>query len=245
MAALLDDEFSGTMSPETVRRSLSGACFTHKKTHRDKDYRNSILNKEKRRQYVVELYRQIGMGKSKSEERAVENNTTGKGKNIHVIACVSERGLEYHESRFVSFKAVDCNAFIERLLHHIAQSDDINEIVLVVDSAQCHYSVENIMRDDDFDAATILKLGPYSPMLNPIENVFSTYKSAVKCFLARNRAATRQVPPSSTIVEQRSRFLEIAADLILREVMTVKLCSSCSRHTAAYHVMVWMGLTCL
>ena len=61
MAALLDDEFSGTMSPETVRRSLSGACFTLKKTHRDNECRNSLANKEKCRQYVVDIYSQIGM----------------------------------------------------------------------------------------------------------------------------------------------------------------------------------------
>nr|CCA20365.1 conserved hypothetical protein [Albugo laibachii Nc14] len=56
MEALFDDEFSVTMSPETVRRSLIGACFTLKKTHRDNDYRNSLVNKKKRHQYVVEIY---------------------------------------------------------------------------------------------------------------------------------------------------------------------------------------------
>nr|CCA20787.1 conserved hypothetical protein [Albugo laibachii Nc14]CCA23707.1 conserved hypothetical protein [Albugo laibachii Nc14] len=92
-------------------------------------------------------------------------------------------------------------------------------------NAPCHNSVENITRDDEFAPATILKLCPYSSMLNPIENVFSAYKSAVKRFLAHNRAATRQVPPRSTIVEHHSRLSESAADLILREVVTDKLCS--------------------
>ena len=54
---------------------------------------------------------------------------------------------------------------------------------------------------------------------------------------ARNRAAIRQVPFRSTILEHRSRFLEIAADLILLGVVTEKLCSSCSRPTVPYHVM--------
>ena len=78
------------------------------------------------------LWSARSFGWSKSRERAVENNT-GKGKNIHVVACVSEHGLEYHESRFGSLKAVDCNAFVERLLRHIAQSHDLNEVVIVVD----------------------------------------------------------------------------------------------------------------
>nr|CCA22656.1 conserved hypothetical protein [Albugo laibachii Nc14] len=62
---------------------------------------------------------------------------TGKGKNIHLIACVSENGLEYNESRFGSFNAVNCNALVEFLLRHIAQSHDLSKVVLVVDNVPC------------------------------------------------------------------------------------------------------------
>ncbi|POM65071.1 LOW QUALITY PROTEIN: Hypothetical protein PHPALM_19289 [Phytophthora palmivora] len=33
----------------------------------------------------------------------------------------------------------------------------------------------------------LIKLSPYSPMLNPIENVFSVFKSGVKSYLALHR----------------------------------------------------------
>lgn len=135
------------------------------------------------------------------------NNTTGKGDNIHVIACASEDRLEYYESRFGSFTAEAFNEFVAHLLHHISLSHDLSEIVLVVDNAPYHANVHDVLHDNDLAPAVILKLGPYSPMLNPIESMFSVYKSAVKRFLARHRSAILQVPSGSSIVAHRTRYL--------------------------------------
>ncbi|KAG3114661.1 hypothetical protein PI125_g6211 [Phytophthora idaei] len=81
----------------------------------------------------------------------------------------------------------------------------------------------------------MLKLGPYSPMLNPIENVFSAYKSAVKRFLARQRPAILRVPEDTTITEHRARYLELAADPLFAEVVTPDLCNRAFCNSLHHH----------
>lgn len=51
-------------------------------------------------------------GWSVQDTRAVDVNTTSKGSNIHVIACISRDGVEYHEGRFGSFNCEAANGFI-------------------------------------------------------------------------------------------------------------------------------------
>ena len=52
--------------------------------------------------------------------------------------------------------------------------------MLVIDNAPCHRRTEDVFRDPEFSECHLLRLGPYSPMLNPIENVWSKIKSIAK-----------------------------------------------------------------
>ncbi|KAE9344951.1 hypothetical protein PR003_g8197 [Phytophthora rubi] len=72
-------------------------------------------------------------------------------------------------------------------------------------------------------------------MLNPIENVFSVYKSAVKRFLARQRPAILRVPEVMTITEHRSKFLELATDPLFAEILTLELCNRTCCHSLLHH----------
>jgi transposase len=101
---------------------------------------------------------------------------------MHVIACVSVNGLAYWERRVAAFRWKDANDYVRRLLLSLKEQALLDEVVLVLDNAPCHTHVEEVFRESEFECATLLCLGPYLPMLNPIENVFSTYKSAVKRF---------------------------------------------------------------
>ncbi|KAE8877925.1 hypothetical protein PF005_g27482 [Phytophthora fragariae] len=51
-------------------------------------------------------------------------------------------------------------------------------------------------------------------MLNPIENVFSVFKSAVKDFMTECRAEIIAVPPGTTMKAHRQRFLIEAAETL-------------------------------
>ncbi|RHY24346.1 hypothetical protein DYB32_008887 [Aphanomyces invadans] len=55
-------------------------------------------------------------------------------------------------------------------------------VVIVFDNAPAHSQTEErvVMHDD----LVFLRLGPYSPMFNPIENCFIVFKAKIKNFLA-------------------------------------------------------------
>ena len=83
-------------------------------------------------------------------------------------------------------------------------------VVIVIDNAPCHLRIEEILNEEEFKRNKILRLAPYSPMLNPIEQVWSVVKANVKGNLAEN--AYQMFDNDSTkhlsIREFRLQFLE-------------------------------------
>ncbi|GLV42904.1 hypothetical protein CBL_08541 [Carabus blaptoides fortunei] len=57
-------------------------------------------------------------------------------------------------------------------------------VVMIMDNAPCHFTIEEVFQEADFVHHHLLRLSPYSPMLNPIELAWSDLKSAVKEDLA-------------------------------------------------------------
>ena len=55
---------------------------------------------------------------------------------------------------------------------------------MVVDNALCHSNIEEVFSEEEFLGCEVLRLGPYSPMFNPIEQVWSLIKAYVKQELA-------------------------------------------------------------
>ena len=52
--------------------------------------------------------------------------------------------------------------------------------MMVVDNAPCHSNIEEVFSEEEFLGCEVLRLGPYSPMFNPIEQVWSLIKAYVK-----------------------------------------------------------------
>ncbi|KAG6612697.1 Replication protein A 70 kDa DNA-binding subunit, partial [Phytophthora cinnamomi] len=197
MVDALEARFSLKVSRQTVKHHIDGRTYTVKQTHRDNNYRNLERNKLLRRDYVVNLLAYKAAGKtifyvdetnfnlwcsrrrcrSLKGKRAVDKNTASKGSNIHVIACISKNGLAYSERRFGSFTSDKCNEFMRRLLRHISLTTPLHDVVIVADNAPCYTNVEDVFKEEAFSETKLLRLGPYSPMLNPIENCFSTFKA--------------------------------------------------------------------
>ena len=65
-------------------------------------------------------------------------------------------------------------------------------VVMVVDNAPCHSNIEEVFSEEEFLGCEVLRLGPYSPMFNPIEQVWSLIKAYVN---------------GLSITEQRARAL--------------------------------------
>lgn len=255
MVKMIEQRFNVVVHRETVRRALDACSYTLKRTHRDVDYRNTPANKQKRHDYVTQFYAALenqkkvfymdetnfnlwcsrGSGWSARGQRAVQTNVASKGKNVHVIAVISSTGVAYHESRFGSFDAVACNEFVRRALARISETTPLNEVAFVVDNAPCHAKVEAVFAEQPYSSAQLLRLGPYSPMLNPIETVFSAYKSHVKRWLATQRTSIQRVPANTTITHHRTRYLEHAAGPLFLEAVTTELCARAFGHALPFH----------
>lgn len=248
-------EFRVTVSQSAIRNALDGRALTLKRIHHQPEAMNDNRVKLLRRAYLIRLLEQQSQGKlliymdetnynvwcgrtvgrAPKNKRAVVRHVS-KGPNMHVIACVSAAGLVYWERRHGAFRNDECNDFVRRMFDHISRTSALRDVVLVVDNAPCHSRVEQVLHDTQYAEATILRLGPYSPMLNPIENVFSAFKSAAKQYLAARRDAIRSTPDGMTQREHLASFLEQAADELLPQVVTSRLVSRAISHTLRFHV---------
>ncbi|KAG6961419.1 hypothetical protein JG687_00007706, partial [Phytophthora cactorum] len=108
--------------------------------------------------------------------------------------------------------------------------------VVVLDNSPCHARTEAVFAEPEFQDATLLRLGPYLPMINPIENVFSAFKSKVKDYTTEHRAQIIAVPQGTTMKAHRQHFLQEAAQTLFPRVATAQLCASCYHHALTFHV---------
>ncbi|ETP37465.1 hypothetical protein F442_14728 [Phytophthora nicotianae P10297] len=72
-------------------------------------------------------------------------------------------------------------------------------------------------------------------MLNPIENVFSVFKSGVKSYLAEHRDAILRPPRGVTKAEHRASYMIRAAKHSMSTKVTSELCDSEAAHTLSFH----------
>ncbi|KAF0734162.1 hypothetical protein Ae201684_009030 [Aphanomyces euteiches] len=82
-------------------------------------------------------------------------------------------------------------------------------IVIVLDNAPAHSQSE--LRCVPHEDMCLLRLGPYSPMLNPIESCFSVLKASIKRFLALCTEDMFDRGNFNTYLEARMSLLEEAA----------------------------------
>ncbi|GMF36767.1 unnamed protein product [Phytophthora lilii] len=109
------------------------------------------------------------------------------------------------------------------------------DVVVVCDNASIHNGVKEVLHHSDYVGVELIKLSPYSPMLNPIENVFSVFKAGVKSYLASHRDAILRVPRGVSKVAHRSDYVMRAARYSMSTKVTPDLCDSEAAHTLALH----------
>ncbi|GMF24828.1 unnamed protein product [Phytophthora fragariaefolia] len=184
VCTLVFEKYQVRVSVEAVRANLEGRWFTIKKTHRDSDYRNAPANKVKRQELAMLLLQfaaaekkilyfeetslniwiSRNYGWSSAGQRAMGMNTSSKGKYIHVIACISRDGVEYHEGRFGSFDSEVANGTVLVMMRDQATRGHLSIAVVILDNAPCHTNVEGVFDELEFAGAECLRLGFYSPM---------------------------------------------------------------------------------
>ena len=80
---------------------------------------------------------------------------------------------------------------------------------MVVDNAPCHWNIEEVFSEDEFLGCEVLRLGPYSPMFYPIEQVWCLIKAYVKQELAAKIVSILAMEKRDglSITEQKARAL--------------------------------------
>ena len=79
-------------------------------------------------------------------------------------------GLVYHEIQRGSFRKESTQSWMRECLR-AAKRQYGGPVVMVVDNAPCHSNIEEVFSEEEFLGCEVLRLGPYSPMFNPIEQV--------------------------------------------------------------------------
>ena len=202
--------------------------------------------KQKRAEYVQNLNRYIQQGKqvvwidetninlfcrrtrgrALSGSRAVQKLPAAKGPNVHLIGAISAVGVVMIDRRRGSFSHRSANDWMTTLLQRWQEmGNQLDDLVVVCDKAPCHSRFETVFEDT---AATLLRLAPYSPMLNPIEIIWSKIKTFIK---NRLRIPMVEVPG---VGEQRLVYLEEVIDEA-KGIIVGGDCGRAAQHTTVYH----------
>ena len=115
-------------------------------------------------------------------ERAQASRPVNRGKNISIVGAVRLRGVVAMRAFEGSINIAKFLDFLERDLLPYTRAGD----VLIMDNLSVHRDPKVI---DKITQARVrvLFLPPYSPEFNPIELYWSSFKSTLRRFEARNR----------------------------------------------------------
>lgn len=133
-------KFDISVSAQTVKKAIYGRGFTIKTVHQESEYMNTVMNKEKRREYVLALTNHLsegrkmlyvdetnfnvwcsrGVGRSKGGACAQSGTRVKVSKNAHHrVHC--RRRLVNWERLVDSFTAFACQDFMWRPIRHVQQ----------------------------------------------------------------------------------------------------------------------------
>lgn len=215
-------ELHVTVSVRTIGNYLENQLYTLKQTHQASVNMNIMKNKRKRAVYVQKLqdYLRAGKqivwvdetnfnlfcrrsrGRAKRGRRATQVFPASRGPNVHLIGAISSSSVVWMERQRGSFDSQRAKQFIQTVINQWeALGNNANDLVIIFDNAPSHSKIEEAVQGT---GAIALRLGPYSPMLNPIENIWSKIKLEVK----NNIRVPEVTPPGVT--QQRIVYLEEA-----------------------------------
>lgn len=116
-------------------------------------------------------------GRSRQGVSAYVSVPAARSRNISVIAAMNKYGMIYHT---IQERAVNGEDFKHHLkvINERCLSFGIQNPIFVMDNARIHH-YKGLNEDEEVSLYNIKYLPPYSPFLNPIENVFSIWKNSV------------------------------------------------------------------
>ncbi|RHY18297.1 hypothetical protein DYB32_010407 [Aphanomyces invadans] len=202
-------ELGINISTSTISRTLYGKLYIVKQVRVEPSTCSNDINKTKRKAFADTLFMQMArgdkivyydvtnynlysrrtQGRAKVGQRAVAVLPPSKGANLQFKCAVSTTdGLILHRMQRGSIRMEE-NAEFAKAIYHVVKSLPSFQaefcgkvVVIVLDNAPAHSQTETRM--PGHDDCVLLRLGPYSPMCNPIEGCFSVLKAKIKNFFA-------------------------------------------------------------
>ena len=137
------------------------------------------------------------------------------------MAVSAIRGIIHQEFRQGGVTAGIFNAFMQRTVEEAGDG----YVTFILDNAPCHRQIRNVGFAENH---AFRYLPPYSPFLNIVENVWSTWKAAFKQELAQRRPQLLQ----QTHAERMAALIDIGDRQF--DVITVEHCGQWYRHSLTY-----------
>ena len=131
-------------------------------------------------------------GRAKGGERVYDATPLNTPKSTTILSSVRMNG----ETIYTTFSgAVNGERFQEFLRDHLSTTLRSGDIV-IMDNLRTH-KVQGVREIIESTGATVLYLPPYSPDLNPIEQMWSKIKAFLRATKARTVESLLQAIPSS------------------------------------------------
>jgi transposase len=111
-------------------------------------------------------------------ERAVQVSSGLRSRNISVCCVMSKNGTFYYEGQDRPYNSESFGRFVGELLS-IFESNGMRNQIIVMDNVKFHHNSE-ILEKFSSKGHKVKFLPPYSPFLNPIENMFAQWKQLVR-----------------------------------------------------------------
>ncbi|XP_017486970.1 PREDICTED: uncharacterized protein LOC108375357 isoform X4 [Rhagoletis zephyria] len=181
--------FNKEVPISTIYNFLKGRLYTTKKELHHPLTINSAANKSKRAKYVRALNNFIQAGKqiiyideTKFKFFCRDPQGDCRAVHIHLIGAIATSGLIMMDRRRRSFKPEHVCSWMHIVLHRwVVMGNNLADLVVVCDNAAPCYNhlINGINTFNATAKATLLRLSPYSPMLNPMEIIWSKIKTYV------------------------------------------------------------------
>lgn len=196
-------KFNVKCCTKTVERALKDFHYTLKRTSIYPEKRNNNETIIKRERYVYE-YRNILLkykheqiffideagfslsmrnrrGRAPKGHRAITTVPSIRSRNISVCAAINLNGVKNFQIETTAYNSLKFSEFVKEFCTKL-KMNGISQAVLVMDNVPFHKTkdVELVVTGLRDISIKILYLPPYSPFLNPVEQVFSKWKNLVR-----------------------------------------------------------------
>lgn len=196
----IEDNFNISVSHMTVERCLRDFQYSLKRVHLLPIQRNNENAINQRAEYANEFMHLLSSisesniifideagfsismrsrrGRSKLGSRAVQVVRGLRTRNISLCCAINKTEIIGYQTNESAYNGNSFFQFLENLFI-ILREKGINQAVFIMDNAAIHkiVLVNNLITTNGH---RLLFLPPYSPFLNPIENLFSKWKEIVR-----------------------------------------------------------------